>query len=160
MKKWLFTGLVIVLLLIAGVIYQIFYTNHVYLSQGNQKAIAAAKKYASIQTINGISIFHGKHSYHVINAELKNHKKVYIWVPEKAKKQIVEKPVSDGLTKKQIMNHFNQLHYSVNKITNVQLGMIDQTPVWEIVFVDSNREYNYVYLNFTNGEEVEQILHI
>lgn len=160
MKKWAFSGILLLLILVITVVYQIFHSNHVYLAQGNQKAISAAKKYTAIQSVKNVTFYHGTASYHVVNAELKNHKNVYLWVPDNSKKQIIEKTVKSGLSKQQAYNKIKQLNYSVQRVTDIKLGIIDQTPVWEVVFVDPSEQYNYVYLDFITGKEVEHILHI
>ncbi len=160
MKKWAFIILVILLLSASWGIFQIYHQNHTFLTKANSQAVSAAKKKYSIKKVDQVAYFHGTQAYHVIHALLSNKQNVYIWVPEKKGQSLLEKKVSEGLTKKQAIQSFKKLDYNNVQMKDVRLGMIDQTPVWQMTFVDQNKEYNYVYLSYTDGHEVEHILHL
>jgi uncharacterized protein YpmB len=122
--------------------------------------VAEAKTKYPIKQVKIVSYYHGTKAYQVIHASLKTNENVYIWVPEKSGKPMLKKKASEGLSKKEAISAFKKLDYSLQKLKDVRLGMVDKTPVWQITFVDQNEEYNYVYLSYVDGHEVEHILHL
>lgn len=160
MKKWAFSVLVILLLSGVWEISQIHHDNSTFLSKAKSQAVSKAKQKYQIKKVENVAYYHGTQAYQVVHASLENNNNVYIWVPEKKGEPMLKKKASAGLTKKEALKAFKQLDYSDVQIKDARLGMVDQNPVWEIIFVDQNKEYNYVYLNFVNGKEVEHILHL
>lgn len=47
--------------------------------------------------------------------------------------------------------------YEIQKLLNVRLGMIDQKPVWEVVFNDENNFMTYYFIDAQTGEWLQTI---
>ncbi|MFC7392661.1 DUF5590 domain-containing protein [Scopulibacillus cellulosilyticus] len=159
MKKWgIIVGIVVLICIWQS--WLIYHRASSYEGTAEQKAVAKAKAHYHISKVKDVTFYNGNRSYHVLRSVLKSGKEVYIWVPDKKGGKMLEKPVKDGLTKKEALQSFSKLNYDVSKIVSAKLGIDNSQPVWEIIFIDHNKEYNYVYLYFKNGKEEGHILHI
>ncbi|WP_175991235.1 DUF5590 domain-containing protein [Bacillus sp. Marseille-Q1617] len=103
-----------------------------------------------IRTIEKASIYHGAKSYTVITGKDDQNEKVVAFVPEK-KEEIIVKKWADGISKEQAINKLND-EKQPEEILSVRLGHESVGPVWEITYLDKQKNLNYFYLLFSNGE--------
>ncbi|MGR3764801.1 cell wall elongation regulator TseB-like domain-containing protein [Rossellomorea sp. NS-SX7] len=150
MKKW------ITIILVAAVI--VTGTASVLLYKSARSPVEAEFDQASkrvldetsINKIEKVSIYHGAKSYTVITGMDDQNEKVVAFVPEK-KEEIIVKKWADGISKEQAINKLND-EKQPEEILSVRLGHESVGPVWEITYLDKQKNLNYFYLLFSNGE--------
>ncbi|TCP31609.1 uncharacterized protein YpmB [Scopulibacillus darangshiensis] len=160
MKKWILAILIGVFVIGMWQMWLIYHDASSYEENLANKAVDKAKNHYDLSKVKEVTYYHGNHSYHIVEGLLNSGKHVYIWVPDSEKGKYFKREVKDGISKKKAIAIFNKMHYDAAEITTVRLGIDDTEPVWEVTFLDSKGQYNYVYLYFDNGKEAEHILHI
>jgi len=154
MKKWLWIGTAFIILLGCGLgflYHAALLPKHVAVNQTKHYV----QHHYHVKRIVAVSDFHGQSAYHVVKAYLKNEKKpVYIFIPDNKKKSnITIIPVTDGYTKKEILKAF-ATHVSYRRIISASLGMVKNTPAWEIVYKDDANHFVFSYYNFNDGDSL------
>ncbi|MFC4617775.1 DUF5590 domain-containing protein [Camelliibacillus cellulosilyticus] len=153
MKKWLIIGLVVLIFIIwQGIaIYRDALSDK---NSGNHFAVEQAEAQYDIRKIKSVTPFYGKQAYHVVEATLQNNSSVYIWVPDKKSDHRLKMlPISSGFSKAEILHAFKaQVPYK--RIISTSLGMIDDQPAWEIVYIDNESHYVFSYYDFHNGDSL------
>jgi uncharacterized protein YpmB len=153
MKKFII-GLILVLVVVIWQLTAIYKDVNQRNASIAQKAITEAKKQFNIRHVLSAEEYRGEKSFEVIEAELDNGTKLWIWMPEKGKMAIpVTARVSDGYTKQEIEQAF-QKNVSYRRLVSVKLGMENTMPVWEITYIDPNGDYVFSYYDFYSGKSV------
>jgi uncharacterized protein YpmB len=139
---------------------KLYTSNTGYQNRASVAAVKKAKQWYSFDQVKSITPFRGTDAYQVIQAKQKG-KKVYIWVPDQPKKApFLERLASKGITRVQALQKLADAQLDVKKIISVHLGVIKGNPVWEITFLNSKNNYNYVSFYFENGKEAQRILNL
>jgi uncharacterized protein YpmB len=112
-----------------------------------------------IKHINHITFYHGKKDYHVVDASLENGRHVFLWIPDKKGGRYLMRDVSDGYSKSEILNAFKS-HVPYKKIISIRLGLEDDTPVWEITYIDNDGSYVFSYYDFETGDSIKSPISI
>ena len=148
---WIVGTIIVLIGISLGFLY------HDALSYKKDEAKAAQKKATgnyNIKEIKNTSAYDGDATYHVLDAVLQDGKEVYLMLPEDEKKdKSLMLPVDSGYTKKEILNAFKS-HISYREIVSTQLGVVDGTPAWEIVYKDDENRFVFSYYNFYNGDSL------
>lgn len=149
MKKWIGVIVIAVLALLvwrSWALYDGIITPH---AEEQDQAAAKAKKQYDFKKVFEVSDYHGSRDYHVIEAINDKGKKVFAWMPDGKGKSFV-KAAGDGWSKDKVKQHVEQkLH--PKKLIDIQLGVEDQVPLWEVVYRDQNNRYTFYYLRFEDG---------
>ncbi|GGE39019.1 hypothetical protein GCM10011391_17260 [Pullulanibacillus camelliae] len=154
MYKWLWVVVAVIIFLGCG----LGFLYHAAMSPKRADADHAkqyAREHYNVKRIVSVSDFHGKTSYHVVKAYLNSKKKpVYIFIPDdKKKNNVTLVPVEDGYTKDEILKAF-RTHVRYKQIISASLGMVSNTPAWEIVYKDDENHFVFSYYNFNNGDSL------
>jgi uncharacterized protein YpmB len=150
MKKWI-TMIITAAVILTGIASILLYNS----ARGPvEKEFAEASKRVlnetDMKTIEKTTIYHGTKSYTVFTGEDNNGVKKVAFVPEKNGEIIVRK-WADGISKEQAINKLKD-EKQPEKILSVRLGHESVGPVWEITYLDNQKNLNYFYLLFSNGE--------
>lgn len=160
MKNWIIIGLFAVLLTAGLGFWQLYSSNINYENRSAQTAAAKAKQRFQISKVESVTYFHGTESYQVVKGT-RNGEQMYFWIPDQGKKEIyLTRMAKNGITSQQALQVLAGMHLDVNKVISVRLGAIQASPIWEITFLNSRGNYNYISVYFDNGKEAQRILNI
>lgn len=154
MRKWVLSGIGILLLIIA--LFSIVYLralNPVKLAE--EKAIAAANKKVKLVEIQDVQIYNGNETYYVLKGINQQKQKVIVWVSAKNGDVTVRK-AKDGITQQQAVTKLLQ-EENPQKIISVKLAMIKKQECWEIYYLSHNNLINYYYVDFETGEWLRKV---
>ncbi|ADU30173.1 DUF5590 domain-containing protein [Evansella cellulosilytica] len=115
----------------------------------------------TIAEINNIDYYHGRRSFQVMEGIDEEGTEVYIWFEELLENdneensediepQLVIKNQSDGLSKDHIRDIVHS-RLNVKKIKDINLGIIGNTPVYEVIYVDDMDRHSFYYVTFEDG---------
>lgn len=149
MKKWI---LIIILVIVAGISYGAYVYNNAMSNKrlGEDKATAIAKKEASLTQITATDYYHGKSSYTIIEGTNASGEQWIVWVPNDQGK-VLSKQMKDGISSEQAAGIVTK-DKQPKQIMKVKLGAENETPLWEITYIDQENRYHYYYVNFTDGK--------
>lgn len=154
MKKWIFTGIGMILFVIA--FFSFVYLRSVNpLRTAEDKAIAAAKKEVKLSKITDVQIYNGNETYYILRAKDSKNQDVVAWVSAK-NNDVVVKKAKEGITQQQAVDKLLQ-EKDPKEIISVKLAMIKKRQCWEIYYISRNNLINYYYVDFETGEWLRKI---
>ncbi|MEL3972672.1 DUF5590 domain-containing protein [Rossellomorea oryzaecorticis] len=150
MKKWI-TIIIVAAVIVMGTASVLLYqTARGPVKEEFDQASKRVMDETPMKEIENTTMYHGAKAYTVITGKDDNNEKVVAFVPEK-KEGIIVKKWADGISKEQAINKLKD-EKQPDKILSVRLGHESVGPVWEITYLDKQRNLNYFYLLFSNGE--------
>ncbi len=122
-----------------------------------KEAVEIAEEYANIDTVDDFYWFRRDENYFTVMGKDKNDQALAVIIPESGNKVTIEQQ-DDGLTELEAKQAVLQEHED-ESIEKASLGMVDDTPVWEVVTTDDEdgEDSNYYLLQFEDGEEVKDL---
>jgi uncharacterized protein YpmB len=150
MKKWITIILVAAVIVMGTASVLLYQTARGPVEEEFDQASKRVLDETSMKEIEKTTMYHGAKAYTVITGKDDNNEKVVAFVPEK-KEEIIVKKWADGTSKEQAINKLKD-EKQPDEILSVRLGHESVGPVWEITYLDKQRNLNYFYLLFSNGE--------
>lgn len=157
MKKRLPVIVTAVFLLLIGGLFVVHYKAAYALSTDEEKAIGRAKREAELVEVKTIDWFHYLDQFFVIEGTNNKGEQIYCWVPNSQKEKVIVKKVTEGLTKNELMDKVHKLpdlsaEQKPKKILKLKLGMVEDSPAYEVTYIDQSDRYSILYIDFYNGE--------
>ncbi|SDY88433.1 Uncharacterized protein YpmB [Evansella caseinilytica] len=180
MKRWIIAAAVMVFTAFTAFFYYMYNVISEPLGEREQEAVAIAKSETDLDEVTNVDYYHGRRSFQVIEGLDKDGEEMYVWVEEltehetdendeneeeeaeeeketdedeeagDANPQIITRLKSDGLTESEVSNiAYSEL--SIKEIISIRLGIIGNTPVYEIVYVDEEDRHSFYYITFEDG---------
>ncbi|ARF15499.1 DUF5590 domain-containing protein [Sporosarcina ureae] len=109
-----------------------------------------------LEKVDKMDHFHGKTSWITVYGTDKNNHEKIIFVEEKTTKILKAVSIKDGITKPKATDIVKK-EKNVKKVLNASLGMENDTPFWEVSYLDDEDFLNYAYLNFADGKWLKRI---
>lgn len=151
-KKGIIIGVLSVLLIIAIWIFGDTYSNaRGQYTKGHDQSVKIAKEKADLSSVDYIETFNGKTKYHIVAGENTKSEKVFVWIPQSKKGNILVKKQKSGITEEQAVKNVKN-EYNLKEILNVQLGIDENIPVWEVKYIDEFDRFTYDFVNFYDGK--------
>jgi uncharacterized protein YpmB len=150
MKKWITIILVAAVIVMGTASVLLYLTARGPVEEEFDQASKRVLDETSMKEIEKTTMYHGAKAYTVISGKDDDNEKVVAFVPEE-KKEIIVKKWADGISKEQAINKLKD-EKQPDEILSVRLGHESVGPVWEITYLDKQRNLNYFYLLFSNGE--------
>ncbi|HEY9569503.1 MAG TPA: DUF5590 domain-containing protein [Metalysinibacillus sp.] len=157
MKKWLIT--VVSVVIIAGLAIGITLLVSAQSSYRNveKKATDLALTEKVITSANDAYVYNGSLAYITVIGTDKNNDKKAIFVPANfSKKAIQQVWLDDGLSKRDALTKLQE-QAEVESVLHTKLGYEEPGAVWEITYIDSEDQLNYMYYQHENGEQWKHI---
>ncbi|KFN90534.1 DUF5590 domain-containing protein [Tetragenococcus muriaticus] len=126
--------------------------------QARQEAEEIAEEYANIDTVDDFYWFTREETYFTVMGRDEDDRALAVIVPQSGDRVTVEEQ-SEGLSEQEARQAVLQEHEN-ETVEKASLGMVDDTPVWEVVTTDDNEDTvgsNYYLLQFQDGEEVKTL---
>ena len=150
-KKWI---LVIVgLVFLAG--WQAYYLYNEVNAKPEKKeaeAVEVAKKEENLASIKNVDHFFKNETYYVVEGENEDGRDMIVWVGED--KKVYSESAKKGLSEGQMIDYVKANH-DAKEIIDIRLGMEDEIPLWEVVYLDDQDRYTYYYGYFETGKRYE-----
>ncbi|MCA1054608.1 DUF5590 domain-containing protein [Rossellomorea aquimaris] len=150
MKKWIITLVVTAIIVTAAASVLLYQSARGPVKEQTSKASERVLDETSIKRIEDVSIYHGAKPYTVVTGRDDKNEKLVVFVPEK-KEDLIVKKWADGISKEEAVNKLKE-EKQPEEILSVRLGHEKVGPVWEITYLDEQKNLNYFYLLFSNGE--------
>ncbi|KSU63441.1 hypothetical protein AS034_04095 [[Bacillus] enclensis] len=150
MKKWITIIITAAVILIGISSILLYHSARGPVKKEFDEASTRVLNETAMEKIEKTTIYHGAKSYTVVTGEDKNDEKTVAFVPKK-KGEIIVRKWADGITKEQAVNKLKD-EKQPEEILSVRLGHESVGPVWEITYLDKQKNLNYFYLLFSNGE--------
>ncbi|WP_051314693.1 DUF5590 domain-containing protein [Alteribacter aurantiacus] len=177
MKRWtIFTGITLFIITFSSLIW-LFSSVQSNKNETFEGSIEYALSNDLITEYSNVSYYNGRRSYHIIDGVDQEGDDVYVWIEsiqdeqesyssvfeESDEEENVEDEVSeprtyirkqeDGISASQARQIAEQ-HLGIDEFKQVRLGMIGQTPVYEIVYIDTEDRYSFYYISFEEGDYI------
>ncbi|MBY6035725.1 DUF5590 domain-containing protein [Fictibacillus nanhaiensis] len=150
-KKWIL--IVVGLLIIASwQVYYLYNGVHAKPQENEAKAAEIAKKEKNLVSVTNVEHFYKNETYYVVEGKNDNGTDMIVWVGED--QDVFSEIAKKGLTKEQMIDYVKKNH-NAKKIIDSRLGMEDEIPLWEVVFIDDQNRYTYYYGYFETGKRYE-----
>lgn len=154
MKK-VIIGLVIVMsMLIIGSVYLYSQSIEPY-SQAKSDTIAYVSERTTISEIGEFYWFNGEETYFTLTGTNEEGEE-RIYIVQQQGGQITTLSADDTVTKQEAIQQTKQ-ERQPEKILNARIGILDETPVWEITYRNDNNRLGYYVINLRNGEWIRTI---
>ncbi|WP_184664034.1 DUF5590 domain-containing protein [Texcoconibacillus texcoconensis] len=158
MKKWLITIAVSFLTIFAASGYWLY--NDV---TGSVPQVEGAKQLVydetTVTSITERERYHGEKAFDVFYGYDDNGEEQIVWVKESEDEdkdtQIVQRREADGWSKAEVQEHVES-ELAVQELKDIRLGMIQTTPVYEVIYIDDQGRFSYYYLRFSDGQYIRQ----
>lgn len=125
------------------------------LSQAKKEAVAMAKKYTDLDTVDKFYWYNRDKVYFTVTGESDKGQDMIVIVPKSGDKIRVLSP-KDGITEAEAKKQVTEAHKG-ESVTKVTIGIHDNEPVWEVVTQNTDGTLAYYLLSFAKGEEVKAI---
>ncbi|WP_066369825.1 cell wall elongation regulator TseB-like domain-containing protein [Neobacillus fumarioli] len=155
MKKWILIAVPLVILIIGGILINVYVNAMKPINTAEKRALLLAKKHVSISKVNDFHVYNGSESVDVIEGKNNKGENIIVWIPEKSKKVIVRN-AKDGISKNQAIQKLLE-EEKPKQIISVSLGMEKDIPLWEIYYRSDHNLINYYYVDFQTGEWLKKI---
>jgi uncharacterized protein YpmB len=151
MKKWLF-----MLTIVAAVgVWQLWLLYDDVFAEQNQAAQQAAQtaeQKFDLSSVENVSFYHGNEAYFVVKGTNSDDKATFVWIPQ-GKGGAFAKPADEGWSRQRVEEHIRKTK-SVKKFIDIRPGVLNNVPVWEIIYIHTNGRYIIQYVTFENGEDI------
>jgi uncharacterized protein YpmB len=150
MKKWIIGIVIIVLVCVIWIGNSIYQAALEPLQKAEEKANETALEETAIKTIDESYTYFGTNTYQVVLGKTDKDKKMIAWVPED-EGEIITRFQSDGITEKEAVSIVKE-ERSPKEIRSIKLGIEDNIPIWEIIYIGSDDRLTYHKLYFETGK--------
>ncbi|WP_453995487.1 cell wall elongation regulator TseB-like domain-containing protein [Bacillus nitroreducens] len=150
MKKWII-GIVILLLIVViwgGI--SLYQSALEPLNDAQARGNKIALEKTPIQTIEDSYTYFGTNAYQVVIGKNDKGQKMIAWIPEK-KGKIVTRFEREGITENEALDILKR-ERNPQEIRSVKLGIEDNIPIWEIIYIGSDNRLTYHKLYFETGK--------
>ncbi|WP_147804759.1 DUF5590 domain-containing protein [Alkalicoccus halolimnae] len=142
------------LVVITGFVYFYFSSILSPLEARQEAAVENAMEEADIQEVKNVDYFHGSRSYQVIDAVTNEDEAIYVLVEEtESETDPVILPHSEGISFDEAAAAAGE-NSNIAELKSVKIGLMEDTPVYEIHYADPEGRLSYYYVTFANGEYV------
>ncbi|MCJ7839485.1 DUF5590 domain-containing protein [Lederbergia sp. NSJ-179] len=151
MKKWILIVLLCMTLLTLTVFIYVYQSARAPLKDMEAYAVERAKDEAKLTKMDEFYLYNGTETYYVVVGEKDPGEKLAVWIPEDKKGKLIEKKLSEGISKQDAVAKLKQ-EEKPQKIMGIRLGMEKNLPLWEISYLDEHSKLNYYYIHFDTGK--------
>jgi uncharacterized protein YpmB len=120
-----------------------------------EKAIQLAKKDEPSLEVMNVYYYNGNDSYTIIYGMVDQNKEKVICVPDDNKLDIISVYPSNGITAEEAIQ-IVQMERNPMSIKSVNLGIEQNVPIWEVIYLDEQNRYSYYYVTFKDGQFIKR----
>ncbi|WP_010284128.1 cell wall elongation regulator TseB-like domain-containing protein [Bacillus timonensis] len=151
MKKWIIGILVLFLVFVIWRGISIYHSALEPLNTAEAKGNEIALEKTPIVTIDESYTYFGTKTYQVVIGKNDEDDKMIAWIPEKKGGKIITRFERDGITKNEAITILKS-ERNPQEIRSVKLGIEDNIPIWEIIYIGSDNRLTYHKMYFETGK--------
>ena len=158
MKKIVITSISLFFILSIIALVVIYNKSTTPLEEKQTMAIARAQEAAELVSIDHVDWFHYQDAYMIVEGTDQDGKDLIVWVPEDKEKDMIITGKKEGLSREEVLSI---MQYGLpdlsqgsrpREILRIKYGMVENTPVYEVTYIDQHNRYSILYLDFYEGE--------
>lgn len=158
MKKWLLIVLSTIVITVIAVSTTLFVSAQAGYRNVETKAIDLALEQKVITGAYEAYVYNGSLAYITVLGIDDNDDKKAIFVPANFKKKAIQQVwLEDGITKAEALTALQQ-QANVKSVLHTKLGYEEPGAVWEITYIDTKDDLNYMYYQHETGEQWKHII--
>jgi uncharacterized protein YpmB len=154
MKKWLSFFFVFLIIIIIWASIDSYQHAFEYRDTQSRKAVQVAMQTEPQLEITDISFYNGNKSYTIIYGMI-GHLNRIVYVPTNGKDDVLIIDPTKGISADQAVNKLLE-DRNPSVIKSVNLGIEQNVPIWEIVYLDKENRYSYYYVTFKDGQFIKR----
>lgn len=148
MKKWIVSGVVVLLLVLCGAGAYSYNSIRAPLDEQYARAETYAINEAGLHTITDIDYYHGTKTYYVVTGSDSEQEQI-VWIADDFQSHQMES-AADGITKQQALDLVSS-QVDIDQMQAIRLGFERQLPVYEVTYINTEGNQAYYYLTFADG---------
>ncbi|GEL07429.1 DUF5590 domain-containing protein [Salisediminibacterium halotolerans] len=169
MRTWILAALLIFLLLSLSALYMLYASASSSLTEDSDVTEALALEHSSAAEILDMDYYHGTRAFHVFDAADDDGERLYVWVEledsdeeerdeneadnnqESDDERFVAERYHDEGISKDALREEVQSELDILRLNGIRLGMIGETPVYEVNYIDASGRQSYYYVTFEDA---------
>ncbi|KAA0550227.1 peptidase M4 [Bacillus sp. BGMRC 2118] len=153
MKKWIFLCIIMIGVMIWFGVHT--YQNAFdYRNKQDSKAIEQANEEVPNLEIIDVTYFNGNESYTIVHGK-KDGEEQIVCVPFNEKLDIIVVNPKKGITAQEAVGIVKE-ERNPTEIKAVNLGVEQNIPIWEVIYLDEQNRYSYFYVTFKDGQFIKR----
>ncbi|WP_456278577.1 PepSY domain-containing protein [Bacillus sp. AK128] len=153
MKKWI-ALLIVIFIIVIWTSIDTYRTANLYRTEQGDQAINVAKEQEPDLEITDITFYNGNQSYTIIYGRIGEKTQIFC-VPTDEKGEVIIIDPKNGISAEEAVNLLTE-ERNPSSIQSVNLGIEQNVPIWEIIYLDQNNRYTYYYVTFEDGEFIKR----
>jgi uncharacterized protein YpmB len=153
MKKWI-TLFIVLLIIVIWTSIDTYRSANQYRTQQGEEAIQIAKEQEPDLVVNDISFYNGNQSYTILYGRVDGENQIHC-VPTNGKDEIIVVDPTIGISADEAVKKLKEERNPL-AIKSVNLGIEQEVPIWEIIYLDQKNRYSYYYVTFKDGEFIKR----
>ncbi|MFA9556186.1 DUF5590 domain-containing protein [Evansella sp. AB-rgal1] len=160
MKRWIFPFIVIILTAFIGLFYYLYMEIKEPLQSKQAHITQVALSETDLDSVKQVDFYHGRRSFQVIEGKDSNGEDMFVWIEElinenegNTEPQIITRYKSEGITIGEVRS-IVQSRLSITQLKSIKLGIIGNTPIYEVIYIDDANRHSFYYLTFEDGEYI------
>ncbi|MCT8138930.1 DUF5590 domain-containing protein [Anaerobacillus sp. CMMVII] len=117
--------------------------------EAENSALTFLEENIEISEIVSADFYHGTLSYQVFRGLTENEEEIIVWVPDTLDSLVVKKS-NEGINFNEAFQ-FTQEELQPKEVISIKLGMENNIPLYEIIYIDQQNRYSYYYITFKDG---------
>ncbi len=153
MKKWLLLFFIFILFLISVGINTYHHAFNYQKSQSNKAILVALETEPDLE-VSKVTFYNGNSSYSLFHGEINNNNRI-VCVPNDSMDEVIIFNPENGITAEDAIEIL-QREQNPLEVKSVTLGIEQNSPIWEIVYLDQKNRYSYYYVTFKDGQFIKR----
>lgn len=128
-------------------------------------AVSIAKEETDLMEVIDVDFYHGRRSYQVIEGIDQQGEEIYVFVEERIEEETKETEKNnlhiltinknEGITKEEV-REIVQNKLEMKELISIRLGLIGETPIYEVTYVDKWDRHSFYYVSFEDGSYINR----
>jgi len=158
MKKWILIAILVIFLAIGWTGGHLYQSTLQSQKDFENQGLNIVKEKEIFSTIDNVDTYYGTNAYRIITGKNSKGEELIAWVPEEG--EVITRKKSEGVSKEKALeglystlkNLYDDKNRDPKEIHSIKLGMEDNTPIWEIIYIDNRSRLTYYRGLFETGQ--------
>ncbi|TMW73561.1 cell wall elongation regulator TseB-like domain-containing protein [Alteribacter natronophilus] len=164
MKGWIITAAAVIIAVSAAVFYYVYHSAAASQTEWHEEAMEYAVNQGLITQIEDTRYYYGRSAYSIFSGENESGEAVYVWVEQRTdisgaeedeewEPRTAVRARNEGISRSEA-EEIAVRELELSEFKQVRLGMVGETPVYEIVYIDQEDRYSFYYLSYDDGSYI------
>ena len=151
MKKWFVIVSSLIVVCILTFCVTVYVIAREPLNSIIEEGESVAKEEFQLKSIEDSYVYNGSQSYTVVIGNTAEEEPRVAFLPMEAEGEMDTRLVDEGISKDEVLDMLYK-EDAPSKIVSAKIGYESVGPIWEIIYLDQEKTFNYYYVYFDNGE--------